>query len=83
MINLVLTPVMSQIRAYVDNPDGYANRDPYQAIITVQHIGDKAAYLSGAMGKIDRNMFDAAVKLLGDIGITEVTIERRGKIRSL
>jgi len=83
MIDLVMTPLVSQIRLYVNNPNGYAERAAYQAIITVSHTGGNRAYLSGAMGEIDRDTLKAALKLLAEHGITEVTIERRGKFRSL
>jgi hypothetical protein len=76
-VHLVITPVVSQIRIY-HVPNGYEERIPYEGIITVTHITDKMAYLSGAHGIIDRSIYRKIIELLKEQGIDEVFYERRG-----
>lgn len=79
MITLVMSPSVSTIRVYMDRPDGYQNREPYQGIITVKHLGDEAVFLEGAIGKVDRETRDKVFQMLREIGVKEVQMERHGK----
>jgi hypothetical protein len=80
MITLEMSPSMSTIRVYVDRPDGYKNREPYQGIITVKHLGDEVVFLEGAIGKVDRETREKVFQLLRESGIKEVQMERHGKM---
>lgn len=82
MIHLHMTPAVSSIRAY-DQPNGYENRVPYLAILTVMHLTDTAVYLQGAVGKVDRETWDKAFDLLRAQGVTSVMFERRGQMRTI
>ena len=82
MIHLEMTPATSNIRAY-DQPGGYDKRLPYLAILTVMHMSDTAVYLLGAVGKVDRETWDKAFDLLRAQGITSVTFERRGRMKTV
>lgn len=80
MITLVMSPSLSTIRVYMDRPDGYKNREPYQGIITVKHLGDEAVFLEGAIGKVDRETREKVFQLLRESGIKEVQMERHGQM---
>lgn len=82
MIHLEMTPATSNIRAY-DQPNGYENRLPYLAILTVMHLTDTTVYLQGAVGKVDRETWNKAFALLRARGITTVMLERRGRVRTI
>lgn len=82
MIHLVMTPATSNIRAY-DQPNGYEDRVPYLAILTVMHLTDKVVYLQGTVGKVDRETWDKAFELLRERGVTTVMLERRGRMRTI
>jgi hypothetical protein len=79
--HLTITPFISQIRIY-DEPDGYEKRIPYKGIITVTYLNEKTAYLSGAVGEINRKVYNEIVKLLKAEGIEEVLFERRGSFKT-
>jgi hypothetical protein len=81
MIHLEMTPATSDIRAYLDQPDGYAARAPYRAKLTVMHLSDTLVYLQGAVGKVDRETWTKAFELLRAHGVKRVQIERRGRMR--
>ena len=82
MIHLKMTPQTSAIRAY-DQPGGYENRRPYQAIVTVTHLTDKIVYLHGAVGVVCRETWATTLELLRDSGITTVMLERHGRMRTI
>lgn len=81
MIHFEITPVTSDIRAYLDKPNGYADREPYCAKLTVLHLSDTLVYLQGAMGVVDRETWRAFFDLMRARGVTRVQIERRGQMR--
>lgn len=83
MIYLVMTPATSDIRAYLDEPNGYAERKPYRAKLTVMHMSDTTVYLQGAVGAVDRETWTRAFAMLRASGVTTVIMERRGKMRTL
>jgi hypothetical protein len=82
MIHLTMTPQTSAIRAY-DQPGGYENRLPYQAIVAVTHLTDKVVYLHGAVGKVDRETWAKTLDLLRAQGITTVMLERHGRMKTI
>lgn len=65
MIYLTMTPEVSSVCAY-DQPDGYENRLPYLAIVTVSHLTDTIVYLHDAVGKVDRETWQKTLGMLRD-----------------
>lgn len=82
MIHLEMTPATSNIRAY-HQADGYENRLPYHAIITVTHLSATHVYLHGAIGAVDRETRDKAFDLLRERGVTKVQMERHGQMKTI
>jgi len=82
MIHLTITPEVSSIRAY-DRPNGYENRLPYLAIVSVKHLTDRIVYLHGAVGSVDRETWVKTLDLLRSKGVTTVMLERRGRMRTI
>lgn len=82
MIHLKMTPQTSAIRAY-DQPGGYENRRPYQAIVTVTHLTDKIVYLHGAIGTVCRETWAKTLELLRESGVTTVMLERHGRMKTI
>jgi hypothetical protein len=82
MTHLHMTPQVSNIRVY-DAPGGYEARRPYLGIITVTHLTDWFTYVHGAVGKIDRATYEAALNMLRDLGVTTVMYERRGRMKTI
>jgi hypothetical protein len=81
MIHLTMTPLTSDIRAYLDKPNGYADREPYRAKLTVLHLSDTLVYLQGAMGVVDRATWHAFFDLMRSRGVTKVQLERHGRMK--
>jgi hypothetical protein len=82
MTHLHMEPEVSTIRAY-SAPGGYEERRPYDGIISVSHLTNWFAYVHGAVGKIDRATYTAALKMLRDRGVTTVMYERRGRMKTI
>jgi hypothetical protein len=82
MIHLTMTPEEWSIRLY-DQPDGYAKRLPYLAIVRVKCLTDTTVYLCGAVGKINRRALIQAFDMLRERGVTTVMLERRGKMKTI
>lgn len=82
MIHLHMTPAVSNIRAY-DEPNGYENRIPYKAILTVMHLTETTVYLMGAIGTISRETRAKAFDLLRERGVTTVMVERHGQMKTI
>lgn len=80
--HLHIEPSVSTIRAYAA-PGGYEARRAYDGIITVTHLTSWFAYVSGAVGKIDRPTYERALNMLRDRGVTTVMYERRGKMKTI
>lgn len=78
--HLHIEPSVSTIRAY-SAPGGYEARRAYDGIITVTHLTSWFAYVSGAVGKIDRATYERALNMLRDRGVTTVMYERRGEMK--
>lgn len=83
MIHIEMTPATSDMRAYLDKPNGYADREPYRAKLTVMHLSDTLVYLQGAVGVVDRETWRAAFDVLRARGVTHVMIERRKGMRTI
>ena len=82
MIHLTMTTEVSSIRSY-DQPGGYENRRPYQAIVTVTHLTDKIVYLHGAVGTVCRETWAKTLDLLSAAGVTTVMLERHGRMKTI
>lgn len=82
MIHLHISTAVSNIRAY-DQPGGYENRRPYQAIVTVTHLTDKIVYLQGAVGVVCRETWTKTLQLLRESGVTTVMLERHGRMKTI
>lgn len=76
-----MSPFISQIRAY-SVPDGYANRTPYEAIVTVVHHSDTTVYLCAAVGNINMHTWSVLMGILRSQGVTTVMYERHGKMKT-
>ncbi len=79
---LTMTPFVSQVRLY-DEPDGYARRVPYKAIVTITHLTDKTVYLSAAVGDLTLDVYPALLAMLKERGIESVMMERHGRMKTL
>jgi len=82
MTHLTMTPQTSVIRAY-DQPGGYENRLPYQAVVTVTHMSDTKVYLQAAVGKVDRETWEGVLDLLRSQGVTTLEMERHGQMKTI
>ena len=82
MVYLEMTTAVSELRSY-DVPNGYEQRLPYRALVTVTHLTDKVVYLHGALGSVDRETWNKTLELLRDRGVTTVMLERHGKMKTI
>jgi hypothetical protein len=82
MIHLHITPAVSNIRAYAQ-PNGYPDRAPYLAILTVLHLTDTVVYLMGAIGTVNRETREAAFALLRERGVKTALMERHGQMKTI
>ncbi|MBD8725768.1 hypothetical protein IFT43_20600 [Oxalobacteraceae sp. CFBP 13708] len=82
MTHLHMATAVSTIRVY-NSPGGYEARRAYLGIITVSHLTDWFTYVHGAVGKIDRATYEAALNMLRDLGVTTVMYERRGRMKTI
>ncbi|HEX5126511.1 MAG TPA: hypothetical protein VFW00_07200 [Rhodocyclaceae bacterium] len=77
-----MTTEVSVLRAY-DQPNGYEQRLPYLAILTITHLSDTAVYLHKAVGKIDRETWNRAMEMLAAKGVRTVQYERHGRMKTI
>ena len=82
MTHLHIARKASTIRVYAE-PGGYEARRPYLGIIAVDHLTSSIAYVHGAVGKVDRATYTAALNELREIGVTTVMYERRGRMKTI
>jgi hypothetical protein len=82
MIHLTMTTEVSTVRAY-NVPNGYENRLPYLAIVTVSHLTEKLVYLHGAVGDVDRETWAKLLQMLREKGVETVMLERHGKMKTI
>ena len=81
MTHLTMTPFISHLRVYAV-ADGYAKRIPYEGILTVVHLSDSWVYVAGAVGKINRASWNAAIAVLLAQGVTTMQYERHGYMKT-
>jgi len=81
-MKLELNRVTSHLRIFIDDTKSANNRDPYDTIITVQHISDTEVHLSGLKGVMNREIRKEIEKFFRGQGVTNVTFERHGKQQS-
>jgi hypothetical protein len=77
-----MTTEVASIRVYKE-ADGYEKRLPYLGMLNVTFLNEATAYIWGARGVVTRQSYNAALKMLKDLGVSEVQFERRGKIKSI
>jgi len=78
-----IDPVTSHLRVFLDNSKCSANKDPYDSIMTVQHLNGTEVYISGLKGIMSKEIFRAVVSYFFERGIARVTYERDGKIKTV
>jgi hypothetical protein len=81
-MKLELNRVTSHLRIFIDDNKSTGNRDPYDTIITVQHISDTEVHLSGLKGVMNREILKEIEQFFREQGVTTVTFERHGKQQS-
>jgi hypothetical protein len=81
-MKLELNRVTSHLRIFIDDNKSTDNRDPYDTIITVQHISDTEVHLSGLKGVMNREILKEIEQFFREQGVTTVTFERHGKQQS-
>lgn len=81
-MKLELNRVTSHLRIFIDDTKSVNNRDPYDTIITVQHISDTEVHLSGLKGVMNKEIRKEIVKFFHAQGVTNVTFERHGTKQS-
>lgn len=79
---LTITPSVSEVRSY-DQPEGYDQRIPYLAIVTVSHLTPTTVYLHAAVGDVDRETWTKLLEMLRENGVTTVMLERHGKMKTI
>lgn len=82
MQHLEMSPFVSIVRLY-DQAGGYEERTPYKACVMVQWLTRTDAYLSGAVGEINRQAWQLLLAMLKEQGVKTVSLERRGKMKYL
>ena len=76
---LELTPLAAHIRVYAEGKS-YANRDPYEGILTIMYLTNDTVYLTGAHGSVTGALRVKAMKLLASKGIKHVSYHRNNKL---
>lgn len=74
--------LVTHIRVY-SSPEGYKEKLPYEAIFTVQYIGDNTAFVEGLKGSISIEIIKQVVELLKAKGIKTLRYYRNGKIKDV
>lgn len=71
----------STVRVFLDENQDYYNKDPYDTVMTIHHLGDDEVYISGLHGIVNRNILKKVFIELAEIGVKTVRFERNGKTR--
>ncbi len=58
----------------------YANYDPFEAVATLQFIGEKHCFLSALHGKITKTVLCELAGYLYGLGLEQLVAERHGKL---
>lgn len=66
---------LEHIRVFTEGRS-YLNKDEYDAIVTVHHLGDDEVWLSGLKGTFSRSVHKAISKTLKDEGIKVIRYEK-------
>ena len=74
--------LITQIRVYKTS-EGYNNKKPYEAILTLQYIGDDELFIEGLRGRVGMFIRDELKTLLKSKGVKTLKYFRNGKIRSV
>lgn len=74
-----IKPETSTIRVWLDDNLDYYNKDPYDTVMTVHHLGDDEVYISGLHGTVNRKVFQKLFDELANMGVKVVRFERKGK----
>lgn len=77
IVHIMREAVVWQLRLY-NEPDGYALRMPYFAVVTVSAIGGKAK-ICGLHGTFDRAAWRAIEAWMRGQGMVSADMERRGR----
>ena len=72
------TPIAGHLRIYDDGPGAYNSRVPYELIVTVQWLSSTRVYLSGAEGRITRQIYKSIKEKLSQLGATSAEFEMHG-----
>lgn len=73
-----VSPATSTVRWY-SAEGGYERREPYEAVCTIQWIGDDTVYLSGLHGRMTPAFWRELNDVLHARGIKDVLMERRNR----
>lgn len=82
MPHLHMTPSVAEVRSY-DEPNGYARRIPYRAVVTVTYLSDTHVYLHAAKGELARGDFGELLAMLKGKGVITVQLERHGRMKTI
>lgn len=69
-------PIVTQLRGYKDNPEGYSEKAPYDLIVTIQYLGDDTVYLEGMSGSFDRDTLKALIDYAKTKGVKFIKYKR-------
>lgn len=72
---------VSVVRAYRE-PDGYARRLEYHAIVTVKHMNSTTVYLEECVGELDPDDFPDLLAMLKEQGVKTVFYERHSRMKT-
>ena len=78
-----ITPITSHVRVFLDGDMSAANKDPYDLVMTVQHLNNDRAYVSGMAGVMTTKIFRGIEKKLKASGIQVIDFEKGGRQRSI
>lgn len=78
-----IDPITSHLRVFLDDLKCSANKDPYDSIMTIQHLNDNEVYISGLKGLVSKEILRAVVSHFFNQGIARVSYEREGKINTV
>lgn len=82
-MKIELNRVTSHLRIFINDEKSAKNRDPYDTIITVQHISETEVHLSGLKGVMNRQILEEIYSFFRAQGVTKVTFERHGKQKEI
>lgn len=80
-MNIHIKPETSTLRVFLDDNQNYYNKDAYDTILTLHHIGDDEIFICGMHGKMNRKVLVTIFSELKSMGIKTVKFERHGNIK--